>query len=1181
MPFPPSLCFRNVNRLKRSSALASSSALVALQRSPWYCCPRLGGATIRCFSHAYYSCRPAILPSASPLRPRYLSTTMAEPVNSRTALPERLAENMERPALDDRTYRVIRLPNQLEALLIHDSDTDKVSAAMDVAVGSFSDDDDMPGMAHAVEHLLFMGTKKYPKENAYNQYLTANSGYANAFTASNNTNYYFELSATPNTPTSSVSSSAASSRQDLSSTRSHSPLYGALDRFAQFFVEPLFLEETLDRELRAVDSENKKNLQSDVWRLHQLNKTLSNPRHPYIHFSTGSYKTLHDDPLARGVKIRDEFIKFYETHYSANRMKLVVLGRESLNELESWVSQMFSEVKNKNLPRNRWDNEKPLTENELQTQIFAKPVFQSRNLDLQFAYPDEEDLYESAPGRYLSHLIGHEGPGSLMAYIKDKGWANDLGAGSFTVCPGSAFFTISIRLTEEGLKNHEEVLKHIFHYISMLKETEPQQWIFEEVKKMSEVDFRFKQKSPASNTTSSLSGIMQKPYPRDQLLSGPSVVRKFNPEAIKVGLSHLRPDNFRMTITSQDWPGDWDQKEKWYGTEYKYQKIPQKLRDEIKAAAASTPADRPKEFHLPHPNQFIPTRLEVERKEVSEPLKQPLLIRNDERVRLWYKKDDRFWVPKANVDVTLRTSLVSATPQASVMTAIYRDLVSDELSEYAYDAEVAGVAYSLSTSGLGLDVWVSGYNDKMGVLLERLLLAMRDLKVREHRFQIIKERMTRSFRNAEYNQPYYQVGGYLRWLCAEKGWINEELAAEVPHITSDDIRHFYPQLLKQTHIEVLAMGNLYKEDALKMADTVEKTLQARPLAPSQWPIRRNIIVPSGSNFVYERVLKDPANINHCIEYLCSIGENANRTLRAKALVFAQLVDEPAFNTLRTKEQLGYVVFSGAVTHINIIGFRVLIQSERTPEYLEERIDAFLNGIQKMIEDMPDEEFESHKEAVKNTRREKLRNLSQENSRFWTHICNETLDFHNADEDVAHIEPLTKTDILNFYHEHISPRSTTRAKVSVHMLAQDSKAPGQNLVSSISKFLTSQGVTTDDDALAKRFESVDIASGNVNDIVTAISAHLVEDLKLAAEKVQDVMTQGQAAIGQLLPSVAAAAAAAASNTDKADSATGQEEEAKGGPIKIADVRNFKASLQVSKGPTAVRELSEFEELEPKL
>lgn len=73
---------------------------------------------------------------------------------------ERITENLERPELDDRSYRVIRLPNKLEALLVHDPDTDKASAAVNVNVGNFSDEDDMPGMAHAVEHLLFMGTKK-------------------------------------------------------------------------------------------------------------------------------------------------------------------------------------------------------------------------------------------------------------------------------------------------------------------------------------------------------------------------------------------------------------------------------------------------------------------------------------------------------------------------------------------------------------------------------------------------------------------------------------------------------------------------------------------------------------------------------------------------------------------------------------------------------------------------------------------------------------------------------------------------------------------------------------------------------------------------------------------------------------------------------------------------------------
>lgn len=84
--------------------------------------------------------------------------------NNRTAAPvKRLADKLEKPDLDNRTYRVVQLSNKLEALLIHDPDTDKASAAMDVNVGSFSDEDDMPGMAHAVEHLLFMGTEKVRK----------------------------------------------------------------------------------------------------------------------------------------------------------------------------------------------------------------------------------------------------------------------------------------------------------------------------------------------------------------------------------------------------------------------------------------------------------------------------------------------------------------------------------------------------------------------------------------------------------------------------------------------------------------------------------------------------------------------------------------------------------------------------------------------------------------------------------------------------------------------------------------------------------------------------------------------------------------------------------------------------------------------------------------------------------
>lgn len=183
-----------------------------------------------------------------------------------------------------------------------------------------------------------MGTEKYPEENAYSQYLASHGGYSNAYTARTETNYFFEVG--------------------------HESLHGAMDRFAQFFIAPLFREDCLDRELRAVDSEHKKNIQQDGYRINQLDKTTANPKFPYCKFSTGNLETLKQGPDERGINVRDEFLKFHAKYYSANEMKLVVLGREDIDTLQKWVVEMFSEVKNKDLPPLSWEGQ-PYTEKEL------------------------------------------------------------------------------------------------------------------------------------------------------------------------------------------------------------------------------------------------------------------------------------------------------------------------------------------------------------------------------------------------------------------------------------------------------------------------------------------------------------------------------------------------------------------------------------------------------------------------------------------------------------------------------------------------------------------------------------------------------------------------------------------------------------------------------------------------
>ncbi|TKA83576.1 hypothetical protein B0A55_00413 [Friedmanniomyces simplex] len=1087
---------------------------------------------------------------------------------------QRLADKLEKPLLDNRSYRVVKLSNELEALLIHDPDTDKASAAMDVNVGSFSDAEDLPGMAHAVEHLLFMGTEKYPGENDYNQYLTKYGGYSNAFTASTSTNYYFELSA-----------SATKETLTASVSKGQSPLYGGLDRFAQFFVRPLFLEDTLDRELRAVDSENKKNLQSDNWRMMQLNKSLSSKKHPFHKFSTGNYKVLHDDPIERGVKIREAFMGFYDKHYSANRMKLVVLGRESLDVLQEWTQELFSAVPNQGLEKLRWDGMPVYGMEEVGTQIFTKPVMDRRTLDIYFTYPDEEEQWESQPSRYLSHLLGHEGPGSVLAYLKAKGWCNGLSAGGSPICPGAAFFMVQAQLTAEGLKHYKEIIKIIFNYVAMLKEEPPHRWIFEEMSKLHEVDFKFQEKIPASRTTSMLSGTMQKPLPREQLLSGHSLLRKFNPEGIKRGLSHLDPDNFRIVLISQDLPVETDCKEQWYGTEYKYDKIPEDFMKEVKKAAKASASDRPSQLHLPGKNEFVPQRLDVEKKEIAEPAVAPALIRNTDGVRTWFKKDDQFWVPRATVHVSLRTPLLNLTPLNAITGHLYKELVEDSLIEYSYDAELAGLEYGISPTSDGIDVVVSGYNDKMPVLLEKVLLTMRDLEVKQERFDVVKERVGRGFRNLEYTEPYRQIGTYSRWIVKEKGWLPEQMLEDLEGLTTDDIRAFYPQVLKQMHIELLVHGNMYKEDALRTADLVQNTLQPIRLPPNQWPTRRMLVPPPG-DYAYRKTLKNSDNVNHCIDYYMTVGANVDRATRAKLLLFAQMTSEPCFDQLRTKEQLGYVVSSGTVFQSRLASYRVLIQSEKDCAYLEGRIEAWLSGYEQVLREMPAEEFESYKTGLVNKRLEKLKNLGQETGRFWHHVMSEVFDFELVYRDVEHIEPLTINDMLEFFRTFFDPKTATRSKVAIHMVAQASAEdvakktdPGEQrtkLAEILAGVLGQLNLQADVAQLSERLEKVDIAGGDTDGIVSAVGAYLKDDPANKPEQVQGAMEQAPAVLAQILPQLGI----------KAKKGDGEVEgeaapEKKNKTVFIEDVKEWKASLPLSAGPKAVRELSDFEELESKL
>lgn len=148
------------------------------------------------------------------------------------------------PEKDTREYRHITLSNDLQCILVSDPATEKSAACCDINVGSMSDPKIAQGLAHFLEHMLFMGTSKYPEENEYSAFLNNHGGNSNAYTGQENTVYYFDVQ--------------------------NEHFEHALDLFASFFSCPLFSEISTAREINAVDSEHNKNIQVTSFLKHNL-----------------------------------------------------------------------------------------------------------------------------------------------------------------------------------------------------------------------------------------------------------------------------------------------------------------------------------------------------------------------------------------------------------------------------------------------------------------------------------------------------------------------------------------------------------------------------------------------------------------------------------------------------------------------------------------------------------------------------------------------------------------------------------------------------------------------------------------------------------------------------------------------------------------------------------------------
>lgn len=103
-------------------------------------------------------------------------------------------------------------------------------------------------------------------------------------------------------------------------------------------------------------------------------------------------------------------------------------------------------------------------------------------------------LYKSKPHQIISWILGHEGKGSLISYLRKKMWCLAIvcgnGESGFEHNSMYALLTLNLVLTDQGHEHLKEVLDATFSYINMMKEMGPQKRIYDEIHQIGEMDFR-------------------------------------------------------------------------------------------------------------------------------------------------------------------------------------------------------------------------------------------------------------------------------------------------------------------------------------------------------------------------------------------------------------------------------------------------------------------------------------------------------------------------------------------------------------------------------------------------------------------------------------------------------------------------------------------------------------------
>jgi secreted Zn-dependent insulinase-like peptidase len=880
-------------------------------------------------------------------------------------------------AIDDRDYRHLVLDNGLEVLVVSAPDTDKSAAALAVDVGSFAEPDDRLGLAHFLEHMLFLGTEKYPSPDEYGEFISRHGGSRNAYTALDHTNYFFSIAA--------------------------GELYGGLDRFAQFFVAPLFTSDYVDREKNAVQSEYQLQLRDDGWRTYMTQKRALNPEHPGSRFTIGSLETLADRDDTR---VRDELLRFYRDHYSADRMSLVILGREDTETLADWARELFAAV-----PRRDTEPVEPvepvLRDSDVPSLLRMQPVKERRVLEISFGMPGSDARYRTRPGDYLANLLGHEGAGSLHAELNERGWIESLSAGSNRFGEHNSVLSVTLNLTEQGYAHWREAGALLFAWIDRIAAEGIEPWRHAEQARLARLAFDYREPSDPFRRVADLASNMLI-YPPEEVVRGPFLMDEYDAAVIRDFAGRMRPERAQVSLTAPD--VETRQVEPWFEVPYSLEPLPDDVLEQWRAASGTTA------LQLPDANPFIPEDLSL----LADGDERPEPLIDAPGVRVWHLTDTSFGAPRAQLRIDLRTPRAGATAADAVNARLFSRLVTDDLTEFAYPARLAGLSYGLSASGDALTLSLGGFDDRLDVLLERVVETLVDPEMDTERFERFRNELLRDLRNSRDDRPYQQTMAEMRRLLEVPNHPLDALIAATEAADLAGLESWMDAALAGPELVGLFHGNLDPQRARQLVETLRTHLDT-----SERTTPGPALVRLEAGDVIQRrveVEHDDAALSLYVQ-----GRDRSWAERARFGLLAHMMSAPYFNALRTERQLGYVVAAGPWVRVNTPGLFFLVQSPvAPPAVIEEATRAFVESFGERLEAMSAADFEAERAGLLSRVLEADQNLGERTGRFWSDLEAGIETFDSRDRVAEAIRELEPADMRAFHAEFVELLDDRRA-----------------------------------------------------------------------------------------------------------------------------------------------------------